>query len=526
MSRSYAETPRAAASTPTSFATVRAFADDTERELCGSKLMGAPHDEVESFVASRGREWARLAFEAQFALRSEREQRVEVADAEGVERTSARDSLRHLESVVGTIAAPRLAYQEAGREDLHPLDALLNLPRESFSYGVREMVARESARGSFDEVVDLVRRYTGASIDKRQVEQLAERAAQDFDVFYELRRLERDPAVPLHRLLVISTDGKGIVMRREDLREATRRRAEESVSEVETRLTPGQKRNRKRMAQVATVYEIASWVRTSGDVLHGMRDDNETGSKRPKPWRKRVWASVRRSARDVIGRAFDEALARDPGKTLRWVVLVDGDAKQLAAVKAEAKRIGVEITIVVDVVHVLEYVWKAARAIFGETNKEAERWVEGRFLALLSGQRGSDVARTIRWWAKKHAQSIDASGRNLIKKACGYLANRTRGPLMRYAEFLRDGLPISTGVIEGACRYLVKDRMDRTGARWSLAGAEAVLRLRALLASGDFDTYWKFHLAREKERVHASRYANATIPDPLSKRPRHLKVVK
>ena len=84
----------------------------------------------------------------------------------------------------------------------------------------------------------------------------------------------------------------------------------------------------------------------------------------------------------------------------------------------------------------------------------------------------------------------------MVDKACGYLADRTRTRLMHYAEALRDGLPIATGVIEGACRYLVKDRMDRTGARWSLTGAEAVLRLRAVRASGDFDAYWQFHLAR------------------------------
>lgn len=86
---------------------------------------------------------------------------------------------------------------------------------------------------------------------------------------------------------------------------------------------------------------------------------------------------------------------------------------------------------------------------------------------------------------------------------------------MHYDAALRDGLPIATGVIEGACRYLVKDRMDRTGACWSVQGAEAVLRLRALRASGDFDEYWHFHLAQEKERNHATRYADHQLPDPL-----------
>ena len=121
---------------------------------------------------------------------------------------------------------------------------------------------------------------------------------------------------------------------------------------------------------------------------------------------------------------------------------------------------------------------------------------------------------------------LDAAGLKAIGKACGYLADRTRTRLMHYADALRDGLPIATGVIEGACRYLVKDRMDRTGACWSLDGAEAVLRLRALRASNDFDDYWLFHVAREKERNHCSRYANGDIPDPLPAPGRHLRRVK
>jgi hypothetical protein len=210
---------------------------------------------------------------------------------------------------------------------------------------------------------------------------------------------------------------------------------------------------------------------------------------------------------------FDEALSRDPERCRRWIVLVDGEPKQLAAVKAEARRVGVKITILLDVVHVIEYVWKAARALFGESNAEAEAWVGDRLLALLTGRSGGDIAKTIHWWASR--RKLDESALQMIDTACNYLADRTRTRLMHYAEALRDGLPIATGVIEGACRYVVKDRMDRTGARWSLTGAEAVLRLRAVRASGDFDAYWEFHLAREKERNHTSRYEGAMIPDPL-----------
>jgi hypothetical protein len=485
-------------------------------------MMCASHAALESFANKSGREWARLLLEEHMAMRAALEHRARVVGADGVERDSVRDTERHLETVVGTVAVPRKAYQAPGRDDLHPMDAALNLPPELFSHGVREMVAKEVARASFDEVVELVRDYSGAQIAKRQVEELVVRAAHDFDAFYEQRQIETAGSGDL---LVISTDGKGIVVRHQDLREATRLAAERSAHKLETRLTPGEKHNRKRMAQVATVYTVARWVRTAADVVHPLRD-KAVDAKRPAPRNKRVWASVEKHPRRIIREAFEDALRRDPQQRRRWVVLVDGEPKQLRAVKAEVRRLGVEMTILVDLVHVLEYIWKAARALFGESCSEAEEWVSYRLLALLTGSSGGDLARTIRWWAKKRAANLDDAARRAIAKACGYLADRTRTRLMHYEEALRAGLPISTGVVEGACRYLVKDRMDRTGARWSLIGADSVLRLRALRASGDFDEYWSFHLAREHERNHGSCYANGVVPNPLPGGNRYLRLVK
>jgi hypothetical protein len=506
------------------FARARAHAAEVEVTLASTEMIRAPHSEVEELLEEKAQEWARRMLQEHVELRAAAEKRVEVVGADGVERSAARDSERHLETVFGRVAVPRTAYQAPGSEDLHPMDASLNLPPELFSHGVRKMVAKEVARASFDEVVEMVRDYKGAAIAKRQVEELAVRAAQDFDAFYQ-REVVDEPAEEVADLLVISTDGKGIVMRHEDLREATRRAAEKKVHKLETRLTPGEKSERKRMAQVAAVYEVAPWQRTLADVLHTLRDEN-VEKKRPVPHDKRVWASVEKHPRKVIREAFEEALRRDPDKLRRWVVLVDGEPKQLRAVKAEARRASVKVTILLDIVHVLEYVWKAARALFGESNADAEKWVGDRLSALLSGSSGGDVAATIRWWADTRKKPITTEARAMIDKACKYLASRTLTRLMHYQQALRDGLPIATGVIEGACRYLVKDRMDRTGARWSLTGAEAVLRLRAVRASGDFDAYWQFHLAREKERNHASRYANGKIPDPLPARKARLRRVK
>jgi len=505
----------------TLFARARAHAATVEGILVSDEMVRKPHSELEAMLEGKGREWARLMLEDNLRLRAQLERETPVVDVHGVPRKSVRDSERHLETLVGRVPVQRLAYQLPGSPDLHPMDGALNLPREMFSHGIRRAVARLAATMSFDEVVDEIREMTGASIAKRQVEELTLRAAQDFDAFYEHRAVTSASETDL---LILSTDGKGIVMRHEDLREGTRRAAEKSGRKLETRLTPGEKSNRKRMAQVATVYSIAPFPRGPSDIVHSLRKPDDVDAKRPRPTDKRVWASVEKSSRAVIREAFAEALRRDPQNTRRWVVLVDGEPKQLRAVKAEAKRAGAKVTILIDIIHVLEYIWTAARALFGATNAKAESWVSDRLLALLGGRSGGSVAKSIRWWAAR--TKLDASALAAIEKTCGYLANRTRTRLLGYKQALHDGLPIATGVIEGACRYVVKDRMDRTGARWSLTGAEAVLRLRAIRASKDFDAYWDFHLAQDQARNHAGLYENSKIPDPLPPPKPRLKRVK
>ena len=206
---------------------------------------------------------------------------------------------------------------------------------------------------------------------------------------------------------------------------------------------------------------------------------------------KRVWASLERSMKEVVADGFLSALDRDENLDRRWVVLVDGNEDQMKAVRAQAAAIGIELTVVLDVIHVLEYLWKAGQALLGAKDTAAvEAWVSTRARRILEGH-SSSVAAGIR----RSATLRGGERRKTADTCCGYLLNHRDE--LRYHEFLRDGLPIATGVIEGACRSLVRDRMDITGARWGLPGAEAVLKLRSLRASGDFDAYWAFHQQRE-----------------------------
>jgi hypothetical protein len=498
------------------FCEAREAMDEIIERLLALADAGGTADDATQLLAKDGTALLRELLQGYVDRRAEREQRVDVVGADGVERSEVRTASRRVETPVGEIEVKRLLYPAPGVDGLAPLDATLGLPDEKYTHDLRRIVAEESAKSSFDEVVELIEKRTGASVPKRQVEELAVRAAQDFDAFYAERIV---PPEITDDLLVLSFDGKGIAMRHADLREATRKAAE-AEPKLHTRLAKGEKPNRKRMAQVATVYSIAPWQRTSVDVLHGLREDRDAA--RPRPTNKRVWASAQRSAQGVIDDAFAEAHRRDPEHRRRWVVLVDGQRDQIKRVERAARKVDATITIVLDIVHVLEYLWRAAYAFHKDGTPEAEAWVEHQLVKLLDGRSGGELAKSMRLMVKTH--SLDAAEAKSVEKAARYLVKHTR--LLHYDRALADGLPIATGVIEGACRYLVQDRMGRTGARWSLSGAEAILRLRALRTSGDFDAYWQFHLAQDHRRTHTSRYANGEIPNPLPPTRPRLQLVK
>ncbi len=334
------------------------------------------------------------------------------------------------------------------------------------------------------------------------MEAMAERAAGDFDAFYAERlHTSGDPG----DTLVLTCDGKGIVMRPEALRAATAEAAEQAAHKLQTRLSPGEKRNRKRMAEVGGVYDAAPAPRTSVDVLARPAKGQQVA---PAPVARNKWlvASVVEDAAAVVSRVFDEAERRDPGHQRPWVVLVDGNNHQIDRIQAEAGKRKVEVAIVVDFIHVLEYLWQAARCFFKADDPEAEAWVLDKALEILDGHAGL-VAGAIRRKATYHG--LDPDARAGADRCADYLTNKA--PYLKHSTALERGWPIATGVIEGACRHLVKDRMDVTGARWGLAGAEAVLRLRTLVANGDFNHYWRFHLSREQERVHLARYATHVL---------------
>jgi hypothetical protein len=474
--------------------------------LASQETAKLEHGEIEKLVESDGKKVLCQLLQDHLDLRKLREERREsVGGVDDVNRNHIRERTRKLGTTLGEVNVGRLAYSTRGADSLMPLDAELNMPPDRYSHGLRRRMAEEVARGSFDEAVEAVGNTTGGKVPKRQAEELAAKAAEHFDEFYEGRKT--DGPEKTDDLLVLTEDGKGVVMRKKDLRAETRKAAERKQRLQQNRKGKKQKKekeSRKRVAMVAAVYTVAPNVREPEEVIANLWRDEKDAERRPRPRpeNKRVWASVKKGVDVVMDDLFLEALRRDPDKVRTWAMLVDGDPRQLERIRDFAELHEVKITVVLDFIHVLGYLWKAAHCFFPKDSVEADEWTRERALRILLGK-SSDVAAGMRRSATK--LGMFAAKRKGVDKCAGYLLNNRE--YLYYDKYLALGLPIATGVIEGACRYLVKDRMELTGARWGLAGAETVLKLRALKASGDFEEYWDFHRTQEYKRNHRSRYA-------------------
>ncbi|MGB8380717.1 MAG: ISKra4 family transposase, partial [Dermatophilaceae bacterium] len=319
--------------------------------LHGSQAAGLTHSELEARLSVDARELIRMLYQDHLDLRTAREVRLPaLTDAAGICRGAVeRAHRRPLHTVFGAVTVDRLAYRHRGQANLYPADAALNLPIELHSHGLRELAAVESARGSFEDATSALRRATGVQIGKRQVEQLAGRAAVDFAAYYQRpTRTRADDG----DVLVLSADGKGIVMRSDALRPATAKAAAKATGKLKTRLSKGEKRNRKRMAEVGAVYDVTPEVRNPTDII----GSDPNAGKPPAPTAKNKWltASVVDDAATVIAQIFGEAQRRDPDHQRPWIALVDGAKHQIDRIQTEAKARQVQVHIVCDFVHVLE----------------------------------------------------------------------------------------------------------------------------------------------------------------------------
>ena len=212
----------------------------------------------------------------------------------------------------------------------------------------------------------------------------------------------------------------------------------------------------------------------------------------------------------MIAAAFGEADRRDPQRTRQRVFLADGNKQQLAAIEAQAKERGLKVPVFIDYIHVSGYIGKAAAALHPGDPAAAGQWADGQLLRILHG-RAKAVAAALASVAAKTRANPRKRGLDLtdVDRAVTYLTNNQQH--MKYDKALASGWPIATGMIEGACRYVIEDRFGITGARWSPDGAETILKLRAVVVNGDLGDYMNYYKERYRAEHHLARYDEDTI---------------
>jgi hypothetical protein len=490
------------------FARVR---DQAEKMISYSKEVAGrevPHDQREERLVADALELARLCMQGQLDLETLRERPRDVVDADGVPRRTREPGQDHDHIMIfGKVSASRTAYRARRRDNLYPQDAALGWAAgHRYSAGIERRAAKAAATVAFERVADQVSAQGAIRLGKRQAEQLAIGAAADFDGYYAARRPE--PCADQIGLL-LSFDASGLPVLPSALRAATAKAAEGRAHAREVSGRPDDptdlRRATKRMAQLAAVADIPPAPRTPADILTCLFDPHRPGAPGPAPGPKAtgrtVFASVRRPAADVIADAFADADRRDPDRTRPWFVLVDGNNHQIDTVLTLAAARGKTVTILIDLLHVIHYLWRAADCFFYKGDPAARAWVREQTEKLLHG-RHRDVRIGIRRRASRFGYT-DAE-RAGADECATYLENKQ--DYLDYPAFLAAGWPVASGLIEGTAKWLVKDRMEIAGARWSLDGAEAVLRLRALVGNGDFDDYFAYHLDQQRHRDHHSRY--------------------
>jgi hypothetical protein len=403
---------------------------------------------------------------------------------------------RRYVSIFGEFVLQRTAYgsREGQQFAFVPLDNRLQLPESAFSYLLQDWDQALCAEQAFGQVSATIARI----LDLKQSVDSLERMNADMAGCVAGFREDRPRPAPQDEgeLLVVSADGKGIVMRRA---------AEDTPAPAHR--TKGAKASQKRMATVGAVYSVDRYVRTAEEVVAALfRDGPEPACGRPTPRHKHVWASLPQeeesgspsSLEVVYPWLLNEVAERNPHLTKEMVYLHDGQEALWEARQRHLPR--KNGTDVVDVLHVTPRLWQAAHLFHKEGSDAAEAFVRARLLRVLRGQVGG-VIRGLRVMGSKHG--LSGSKKKALAQVCAYLeANRER---MRYDEYLAKGYPIASGVIEGACRHLVKDRMERAGMHWTVAGAQAMLDVRSTYVNGDWEAYQAYRIERETQRLYPHR---------------------
>ena len=386
---------------------------------------------------------------------------------------------RPYRSIFGEVSIDRYVYGDS-TDGVAPLDAALNLPEWKYSYLLQEWGLSFACKEAYSEAGQTLEQILGAGLAVGTLERLSKKVAVNVSPF---RRKQPLPEAEEEAAFVVATvDCKGVPLTRE----------KGTVTKQGKRRTKGEKKTKKKMACVGAVYSIDPFERTPEQILDEVQR-KASAVNRPIPYEKRVQAELlddKASLFESLAQQVHQRQSDDPKPVL---FLSDGE-QVLRTLKQQYLPEAIDI---LDLWHVMEYLWKGAHVFHAEGSTAAEDWVGQRLQMLLQGKVGY-VIGGLKQMRTKHA--LKGAQRKALDSIITYFQNnRTR---MRYDEYLAAGYPIGSGVAEGACRHLVKDRMERTGMRWTVEGAQAILDLRSTYLNGDWTSFWNHHTLSERERLY------------------------
>jgi len=448
--------------------------DTVEREVF-RQLLGLGHSLLSAFVAAQGD--------------GDLGPEVEVSEGQAARRLPERHDRRYV-SVFGELTITRAVYgtREGQRIEYVPLDERLGLPEGDFSYVLEDWGQRLCLKESFAEAGRSLEMLLGLRLGTRALEGMNRAMAAYAPAFQASS--EVPPPAEEGPLLVVTADGKGVPMRRPP----------QEGPKPHHRRTKGEKANKKQMACVGAVYSIEPFVRKAEDIIDEVLRD-EKAKQRPRPQHKHVWAEMTReiggievpAKEGLFCRLYTESLLRNLGQDRPVICLPDGERALWDAQEVYFP----EAVGVLDLFHVLERLWAVAHCFHAEGSDGAKRFVECRLRDLLQGRVGyvlSGLRKRLR------AEELSGPRREVVRSAVEYLTNNRQH--MRYDEYLAKGYPIGSGVAEGACRHLVKDRMEQTGMRWTVEGAQAMLHVRALYLNDQWEDFLAFRVEQEQARLY------------------------
>lgn len=464
--------------------------DDVERTLF-AELLAMGFHLISAFVASAGDGDVGETLDVPAVA----EEPSALGNAESIATTRALRRLpdrhaRRYVSIFGELTITRFVYgtREGQRIEAIPLDARLGLPEGEFSYVLEDWQQRLCVKESFCEAAGDLAELLGVAPSVRAAE-VMNRQMASFAPSFRMNQ-PPPPAGEEGELLVFTADGKGVPMRRP---------CGEKPPHGQRR-TKGQKANKKQMSYVGAVYSIDRFIRSAEDVLDELARE-DAAHDRPKPQHKRMSVEMTQVLEgeecngrvSLFGELSEEICERNPDGRKTVVAVMDGERALWDVLQYFLpSAIGI-----LDIFHVLERLWKAAHVFHAEGSPAAENFVTDRLRMLLEG----DVGRVIggfKQMLSKH--SFAGSKRRALDAVITYYENNREH--MRYDEYLAAGYPIGSGVAEGACRHLVKDRMEQTGMRWTVEGAQSLLHLRALYLNGDWKAFVAHRIQAEQQRLY------------------------